>query len=209
MKDFNKLPADCWHKLSLFKIWQKPEEWIPFMQLVRDRSMIAAEKGKQFTVVEIGSYAGGTSIMFAQYADLVIGIDGADPLAGCDNVRYVVGNSHSIKTQLMVRDLLRNNRLLKKTEFNVDSVVDVLFIDGDHTFEGALQDYRDYEPFVRSGGIIAFHDIVNSQHHRDQGCRVDLTWEEVKKHAASEGWDTLENISGDDWWGGIGIIFKN
>jgi predicted O-methyltransferase YrrM len=37
--------------------------------------------------------------------------------------------------------------------------IDVLFIDGDHSTEGMLQDFRDYAPLVRKGGIIAVHDI--------------------------------------------------
>ena len=37
---------------------------------------------------------------------------------------------------------------------------DVLFIDGDHRYEGALHDLLLYGPMVRPGGIIAFHDTV-------------------------------------------------
>ena len=36
--------------------------------------------------------------------------------------------------------------------------VDLLFIDGDHSYSGEMADYRAYEPFVRAGGIIALHD---------------------------------------------------
>jgi predicted O-methyltransferase YrrM len=39
--------------------------------------------------------------------------------------------------------------------------LDVLFIDGDHTYEGVRRDYELYAPLVRSGGVIAFHDIVD------------------------------------------------
>jgi predicted O-methyltransferase YrrM len=41
--------------------------------------------------------------------------------------------------------------------------VDFLFIDGDHTLDGVAKDYRDYSGLVRPGGIIAFHDILESQ----------------------------------------------
>jgi predicted O-methyltransferase YrrM len=37
---------------------------------------------------------------------------------------------------------------------------DFLFIDGDHTRYGVETDWRNYEPLVRNGGIIAFHDTV-------------------------------------------------
>lgn len=38
--------------------------------------------------------------------------------------------------------------------------VDMLFIDGDHSFEGVLEDWLLYAPLVRPGGIVAFHDAV-------------------------------------------------
>ncbi|HVQ40327.1 MAG TPA: class I SAM-dependent methyltransferase, partial [Pyrinomonadaceae bacterium] len=36
--------------------------------------------------------------------------------------------------------------------------VDFLFIDGDHSYEGCLRDWREWSPFVNLGGIVAFHD---------------------------------------------------
>lgn len=38
--------------------------------------------------------------------------------------------------------------------------IDILFIDGDHTYEGAKADYNKYEPFVVNGGLIFLHDIL-------------------------------------------------
>lgn len=36
--------------------------------------------------------------------------------------------------------------------------IDFVFIDGDHTYEGCLQDWHQWSPFVVKGGIVAFHD---------------------------------------------------
>lgn len=38
--------------------------------------------------------------------------------------------------------------------------VDVLFLDGDHSYDGVRRDHEIYGPLVRPGGLIAFHDIV-------------------------------------------------
>lgn len=35
---------------------------------------------------------------------------------------------------------------------------DLLFIDGDHTFEGVKHDFEKFLPFVKDKGIILFHD---------------------------------------------------
>lgn len=36
--------------------------------------------------------------------------------------------------------------------------IDLLFIDGDHTYEGCLDDWNNFSPFVKSGGTVYFHD---------------------------------------------------
>lgn len=36
--------------------------------------------------------------------------------------------------------------------------IDVLFIDGDHSYEGVKDDWQNFEPFVKKGGKIFFHD---------------------------------------------------
>ena len=40
------------------------------------------------------------------------------------------------------------------------SAVDMLFIDGDHGYNSVQDDYANYEPLVRKGGIVAFHDSI-------------------------------------------------
>lgn len=36
--------------------------------------------------------------------------------------------------------------------------IDVLFIDADHTYEGCLDDWNNFSPFVKKGGWVVFHD---------------------------------------------------
>jgi len=44
-----------------------------------------------------------------------------------------------------------------------DKEVDILFIDGDHSYEGVKADFEKYVPFVKKGGLIYMHDV---NHHR-------------------------------------------
>ncbi|WP_442948499.1 class I SAM-dependent methyltransferase [Nostoc sp.] len=41
---------------------------------------------------------------------------------------------------------------------NWDKPIDFLFIDGDHSYKGCLQNWLDWNPFIEDGAIIAFHD---------------------------------------------------
>jgi predicted O-methyltransferase YrrM len=52
--------------------------------------------------------------------------------------------------------------------------LDVLFIDGDHTYDGVKADYQMYRPLVRKGGLIAFHDIVDD--HQTKYGRPGIGW---------------------------------
>jgi len=40
-----------------------------------------------------------------------------------------------------------------------DESLDFIFIDGDHSYEGALRDFKNFYPKVKKGGIFAGHDI--------------------------------------------------
>lgn len=75
--------------------------------------------------------------------------------------------------------------------------VDLLFIDGDHSYRGVKLDFDMYSPLVRAGGIIAFHDIVTGLESNVGG--VPRFWQELK--ATSEAGEIVA-----DWkQGGYGI----
>jgi predicted O-methyltransferase YrrM len=38
--------------------------------------------------------------------------------------------------------------------------IDLLFIDGDHSYEGVKNDWNLFHPFVRPGGVVLFHDTA-------------------------------------------------
>ena len=46
-------------------------------------------------------------------------------------------------------------------EMDFPEPLDVLFIDGDHHYEGVKGDYDRHYPKVKSGGIILFHDTLS------------------------------------------------
>lgn len=37
--------------------------------------------------------------------------------------------------------------------------IDILMIDGEHTYKAVKRDYEKYEPFVKEGGLIILHDM--------------------------------------------------
>lgn len=120
----------------------------------------ACKKINPKVVVEIGIYAGGTlkilSTLVTERDGLVVGMDydwhiwkkfGFDLNSGVCPIKLLDGDSHKQETK---------DNLIK--ELN-GRPIDVLFIDGDHTYSGCDMDYQMYSPLVRSGGIIGVHDL--------------------------------------------------
>ena len=77
--------------------------------------------------------------------------------------------------------------------------MDLLLIDGEHTYRGAKRDFNRFSQFVAPGGTIALHDIVDSKYHRKLKCKVFKFWDEIKNNNQS-----FEIIKTN--WGGIGVV---
>lgn len=83
-------------------------------------------------------------------------------------LHIIQGNSHHPEPFQIVKEIF-------------GGLIDVLIIDGDHTYEGAKLDYEMYGPLVRPGGIMAVDDIYMDE-------RVKRFWDEVtlRKTVSSE-----------------------
>ena len=64
--------------------------------------------------------------------------------------KLIVGDSH-------LPEILQQ----AKDELDEGEYYDILFIDGDHKNPGVQQDWDDYVPLVKPGGLILMHDITN------------------------------------------------
>ena len=91
------------------------------------------------------------------------------------------------------------NLLLKALSERGDKI-DVLFIDGDHTYAGVKADFDLWSPLVRPGGLVIFHDILPHKHVA--GCEVDRLWGELKTRFPAI--EFVENP--EQGWAGIGVI---
>jgi predicted O-methyltransferase YrrM len=159
-------------------------------------------------VLEIGTALGGTLFGFAQVAapdaqlitvDLPAGGFGGGyyPARGYlyrrfargrQTIHPILGDSHRVETVTRVQQLLAGRS------------VDLLFVDGDHEYEGVRKDYDLYAPLVRPGGLIAFHDIVPGDEGLVGG--VSRFWEELRRSH-----ETTELVESWDQGGyGIGVV---
>jgi predicted O-methyltransferase YrrM len=117
------------------------------------------------TIAEIGRFKGGSTILIAsamaegstlwsydlhvparadlQGAELDAELsDALNRLGLAAGVKLIVGDSRSVELP--------------------PGPIDMLFIDGDHSYEGALADAVRWGPQVREGGHLLFHDAVDT-----------------------------------------------
>lgn len=152
-------------------------------------------------IVEIGTARGGTLLIWSYLASKrVITCDLNDttlqrplfsrfppPGSNCQ-VTLLSGNSHEASFKARLAQELNGEK------------ADFLFIDGDHTESGVEADYNDYKEFVRPGGLIAFHDIVEKQPLPTN--QVYHLWKRIKVGA-----DVQEFVADPNQCGfGIGLL---
>lgn len=121
------------------------------------------------------------------------------------NCRFIRGNSHDLKTRVMLWNLVKEHYPLPN---DPAAKFDMLFIDGDHSYKGVAQDFEQYSTFVKDGGLIVFHDITNSKRHRDRNVNVAQFWNEIKDDYEHYEFIFPDTVDVDQRWGGIGILIK-
>ena len=159
---------------------------------------------------EVGGLRGGTLALFAHVAApnaRLLSLDIAYTATqikvyprfatGQQQITCIPCDSHAAESQNAVRNWLNGEKL------------DFLFIDGDHSFAGVAKDFSLYSPFVRRGGILAFHDIVPDSTARHgvpssaYAGDVPAFWNELRK-VHNDISELVENPNQDGY--GIGVL---
>ena len=88
-------------------------------------------------------------------------------------------------------DISYNEFLFNNVEpiFKVPDNLDLIFIDGSHTFESARNDYLHWKPKLRPGGVLAIHDVYDSEEEGGQAPR------EIYLKALTDGFKLKERIN--------------
>ena len=188
---------------------QDPKEITAFVDFLKPRALR--------NVMEIGSESGGTFYLWCQLAKLgglKISLDKPDGTSGswlykepdalakrtalfhsfAPRVKVVTGDSHSPEIKSIVMDILGEEKL------------DLLFIDGDHSYEGVKADWEMYREFVRPGGIVAFHDINQGEWMNIRGCQVGRLWAELMAFSSLYPELRPQEFNSKLHWAGIGVV---
>ena len=191
---------------ALYGFFQIEAEMVPAMAAIRAHA--------PRTVVEIGTAWGGSLFCWAQVADteaLLLSVDLPGGVGGAGYLPESIPHFRNFcfESQRLVA-LLGDSRdgavIAGVDDALAGRSIDLLFIDGDHTYEGVRADFEQYSPLVTPGGMVMFHDIQpHSEADSGQRIEVSMFWDEVSRGRRSHSFIADPNQSG----AGIGIIYMD
>ena len=177
---------DLLHKALNFKPRRvvPPFSWVGHIPFA---AMLVAET-KPELIVELGTHTGNSYFTFCQ------AVEENQLLTKCYAVDSWQGEAHAgFYDESVFNDVNAYNKehyskfsYLLRTTFDeavhqfADNSIDILHIDGLHTYEAVKNDYETWLPKVKEGAVILFHDI--SCYHADFG--VWKLWEELTQNGA-------------------------
>ncbi len=172
---------------------QKPGEFASLAAIVADL--------EPAVIVEIGSGVGGTLRAWREIAPdaTLISVSLTDGPYGGGTVPAGIADHH---LDLDSRD---GNTLHLVADILEGRLIDFLFIDGDHTYEGVRGDFYRYGWLVRHGGIVALHDIT--EHPPQTKVAVHEFWAHLVERFNTDEFIEPGLERGEGPWGGIGVVY--
>jgi predicted O-methyltransferase YrrM len=120
---------------------------------------------KPTTIVELGVDYGYSSFVFAmalEKSNSAGKIYGIDWFQGDEHASF--RNTFSYVNERKDKYSLNNLEIIKgdfaETAKGWDTPIDMLHIDGYHTFDAVQSDFKNWSPFVKEDGLILFHDTA-------------------------------------------------
>jgi predicted O-methyltransferase YrrM len=148
-------------------------------------------QGSMGKAIEIGAYSGEGTVVLAKYFIEVLAIDpwlnGYDinDRASQQCPMKFVFDAFQERTKRLSNVMFSRGKSLDALEFVEDESCDLIYIDGDHRYEGVLADLKGWRKKLREGGIMAGHD---------------WSWESVKMALLEEiGQKDYTLFQGDSW----------
>lgn len=156
------------------------DSWRPTLPTLDDwdllsfYSAILPRLGPKPSIVEVG-VAYGRSLLFLAYSCLAIGYShaqlyGVDPLG---RPKPAVGSGGTVESPRTALQVLLDHatdaemRLIHLVQLESsaacvafgDNAFNLVMIDGDHSYEGVIEDIDHWLPKIRAGGVLAGHDF--------------------------------------------------
>ncbi|HUI50358.1 MAG TPA: class I SAM-dependent methyltransferase [Terriglobales bacterium] len=136
--------------------------------------LLAACTPAKGTIVEIGSFKGRSTVMLASVAmryglGSVVSIDPHNFNLTADNKADATqeGSTYdeflkSLETAGVKEHVEIHHAFSKHVSTTWDRPIRLLWIDGDHSYQGVKDDFDGFAKFLSPGGVVAMHDSLNA-----------------------------------------------
>lgn len=161
-------------------------------ELAQFLARIAARRPR--VIVEIGTSAGGLLYALGQVADptaTLVSIDVPEARDPPDLDRAVTAILPGLVRRSQTLHLIRSPSRYHDTRAQLRRLldgraVDLLIIDGDHSYGGVRADFEMYADVVGRGGLIALHDVAVLPGNSGPGFDVGHYWAELRAARPTE-----------------------
>lgn len=156
-------------------------------------------KRRPKVILEIGVAEGGSLHAWSRVAHPEAILVGIDPHVSSDLAERV---APAPEQKLYLIQGTSKDRAAQVEQTLNGRLVDFLFIDGDHTYEGVSWDFAHYGRLMARDSLIALHDI---QPHAQEAFAGDVPrfWQEVKQTVFAR--ELIEHPTQQGY--GIGLVF--
>jgi cephalosporin hydroxylase len=122
----------------------------------------------EITYVEIGAFAGGSASLMSSHPKVkkVVSIDLGQPIDKSIPIKNVTKFKHNNCNYEYIKGDSTNNETIEKLK-SITTNINILFIDGNHQYDGVVKDFNNYKDFVVKGGYIIFDDYEDYQYSPD------------------------------------------
>lgn len=135
-------------------------------------AMLAACTPANGTIVEIGSYKGKSTVLLASVAahyglGRVVAID---PHTGpsITDPKLAPGSSTfeeflaALRGAKLEEQVEVHHAFSRETAKGWNRAIRLLWIDGDHTYQGTKEDFELFSPYLSNGALVAMHDALHA-----------------------------------------------
>lgn len=139
------------------------------------------------TTVNIGAGGGTSALTFltARHDARVITVEleaGITPIGGLENERLILEASEIVYVDRYV-PIAGDSKMVGR---DWNDPIDMVFIDGDHSYAGCAGDIQAWLPHLKAGGVIAIHDYKKVEAwaltHPDIHVTPELITHEIKPY---------------------------
>jgi len=118
--------------------------------------------------MEIGAYAGGSASLMSKHKKVkkILSLDIGRPISKEITINNVNRFKHDKCLYEYVEGDSSQKHIIDLVKSKINDV-DILFIDGDHSYGMVIKDFNNYKDLVSKNGFIIFDDYLDSIHSPD------------------------------------------